>query len=170
MPGAPRRYHTFGHPEAEPLLQALIADLKGFEISEEIGSGFWTGSDHTAFMKRGVCAMSLSGDLGPGVKYYHSSGDTYEEVDRRGTNQAAAVFARGGATIPSSWPKKKAGSSIRLWFKRAKWDPRLYRFESIADRCKSPLGCGTGFPAGLLAVEKEVRQAGKPVPHTFSAS
>jgi carboxypeptidase Q len=93
MPGAPRRFHTFGHPEAEPLLQALIADLKGFEISEEIGSGFWTGSDHTAFMKRGVCAMSLSGDLGPGVKYYHSSGDTYEEVDRRGTNQAAAVLA-----------------------------------------------------------------------------
>jgi Iap family predicted aminopeptidase len=93
MPGSPRSLYTLEHAELNPLLELLVADLKGFEMSEEIGSGSWTGSDHAPFMKQGVCAMSLSGDLGPGVKYYHSSGDKYEEVDRRGTNQAAAMLA-----------------------------------------------------------------------------
>ena len=44
-------------------------------------------------MKEGVCALALYGDMGPGVKYYHSTGDTYDQVDCRGTNQAAAVLA-----------------------------------------------------------------------------
>ena len=93
MPGAPRRLSTFGHPEVEEFLQSLQADLAGFEISEEIGNATWTASDHAPFMKQGVCALAVSGDLGPGVKFYHSAGDTYEVVDRRGTTRAAAVLA-----------------------------------------------------------------------------
>ncbi len=93
MPGAPRSLYTFGHPELDPFLKSVQADLAGFEISPEIGNASWTASDHAAFMKQGVCALSLSGELGPGVKFYHSNGDMYDVVDRRGTTQAAAVLA-----------------------------------------------------------------------------
>ncbi|MCP4593105.1 MAG: M20/M25/M40 family metallo-hydrolase [bacterium] len=93
MPGSPRRLSTFGHEEVMDFLRAVNADLRGFEISDEIGNASWTASDHAPFMKEGVCAISLGGDCGPGVKYYHSHGDTYEQVDRRGTVQSAAALA-----------------------------------------------------------------------------
>ena len=93
MPGSPRNFSHAGHPEVEKFLQSLCRDLAGFEISEDIASstGFW--SDHAPFMKQGICAVWTGGDMGPGVKFYHSSGDTYEAVDRRATNHAAAVLA-----------------------------------------------------------------------------
>ncbi len=93
MPGAPRKFHTFGHPEVIEFLQSVRADLAAFEIDENIGNATWTASDHAPFMKQGVCAIGLSGDLGDGVKFYHSSGDMYEVVDRRGTIQSSAVLA-----------------------------------------------------------------------------
>lgn len=93
MPGSPRTLATFGHPEVVDFLQAVRADLAGFEIGDEISNALWTASDHAPFMKQGVCAVALFGDCGPGVKYYHSTGDKYEEVDRRGTIQSAAALA-----------------------------------------------------------------------------
>ena len=93
MPGAPRQFATFGHPEIVDFLLRLRNELAGFALSAEIANATWTASDHAAFMKQGVCALALSGDLGPGVKYYHSTGDTYEQVDLRGTTQSAAVLA-----------------------------------------------------------------------------
>lgn len=93
MPGSPRRFATFGHPEVVEFLQSVRRDLAAFDIADEITDARWTASDHAAFMKEGVCALSLHGDLGPGVKYYHSTGDTYDRVDCRGTNQAAAALA-----------------------------------------------------------------------------
>ena len=93
MPGSPRNFSHDGHPEVEEFLQSLSRDLAGFEISADIGTstGFW--SDHAPFMKQGICAVWTGGDMGPGVEFYHSSGDTYEAVDRRATNHAAAVLA-----------------------------------------------------------------------------
>ncbi len=93
MPGAPRKLFTFGHAEVVDFLKDFQQDMAGFRLSEKIGNASWTASDHAAFMKQGVCALSLSGDLGPGVKFYHSTGDTYEQVDLRGTTQSAAVLA-----------------------------------------------------------------------------
>ena len=93
MPGDPRRLETFGHDEIVDFLLSVRADLAGFELADEIRSVNWTASDHAAFMKQGICALTLAGDLGDGVKFYHSTGDEYEVVDRRGTTRAAAVLA-----------------------------------------------------------------------------
>jgi len=93
MPGSPRTFVTFGHDEVVDFLLALRDELAGYELNEEIRNATWTASDHAAFMKQGICALSLSGDLGPGVKFYHSTGDTYEQVDLRGTTESAAVLA-----------------------------------------------------------------------------
>jgi carboxypeptidase Q len=93
MPGAPRKFGIFGHPEVEPFLKALRADLAGYEIEEDIGQWSGEGSDYSAFMRAGVCAVSLAGEIGPGVKNYHTTSDKYEGVDRRATVQSAAVYA-----------------------------------------------------------------------------
>jgi len=93
MPGDPRSFGRFGHPEVEPFLHELRADLAGFELSEKIGqwSGSW--SDHGPFIEQGVCGLGISGAQGEGVKHYHTIGDTYETVDRRGTVKTSAVLA-----------------------------------------------------------------------------
>ncbi len=93
MPGSPRRFGVFGHHEIEPFLRSLSANLAGFELDAEIGEWSGDGSDHAPFMKQGVCTLSLGGELGPGVKGYHTAGDTYDSVDRRGTVQSAAVLS-----------------------------------------------------------------------------
>jgi len=93
MPGNPKTLYTFGHPEIVDFLKSARSQLAGFGLSENIKSATWTASDHAPFMKQGVCAITLGGDLGPGVKYYHSSGDKYEIVDLRGTVKSAAAIA-----------------------------------------------------------------------------
>jgi len=93
MPGAPRKFGVFGHPEIEPFLQTVRADLRGYELDPGIAQWSWESSDHAPFMRAGVCALSLAGELGPGVKHYHTAGDVYDTVDRRGTVQSSAVLA-----------------------------------------------------------------------------
>ena len=93
MPGNPKTLATFGHPEIVDFLKSVRSQLAGFALDEDIANATWTASDHAPFMKQGVCAIGLWGDLGPGVKYYHSSGDKYEIVDLRGTVKSAAVIA-----------------------------------------------------------------------------
>lgn len=114
MPGAPRVFGVFGHPEIEPFLQALRHDLAGYELEPKIAAWSWEGSDHTPFTQRGVCALSLGGDLGPGVKNYHTPGDVYDVVDRRGTIQSAAVLAvvvRRLADVPERPTTRRAPAS-----------------------------------------------------------
>ena len=93
MPGEPRSFSTFEHEEIIDFLQGVRADLTGYDMDEKIHVAHWTASDHAPFMLRGVCALSLNGELGPGVKFYHSDGDKYEVVDRPATTQAAAALA-----------------------------------------------------------------------------
>jgi Iap family predicted aminopeptidase len=93
MPGRPQRFGHFGHEEIEPFLLEMRERLVGFDISDEIRNASWTASDHAAFMKQGVCAIGLWGPLGDGVKFYHSTGDTYDVVDLAATNQAAAAMS-----------------------------------------------------------------------------
>jgi len=92
MPGAPRKFGVFGHPELEPFLQRVREDLRAYELDPVVGQWSWEGSDHTPFMRAGVCALTLAGELGPGVKHYHTAGDVYDTVDRRGTVQSSAVL------------------------------------------------------------------------------
>jgi hypothetical protein len=93
MPGSPRGMVAFGHPEIEGFLESVAADLSAYELSVRVRdpTGMW--SDHAPFMVEGVCTLAVRGDLGPGVKHYHTANDRYDEVDRRATNEAAAVFA-----------------------------------------------------------------------------
>ena len=92
MPGVPQQFITFEHPEIVDFLKAVGADLKAYEFKEDVplASGDW--SDHAPFMHEGVCSMTLRGDLGEGVKHYHTINDKYEAVDRPGTVQSSAVF------------------------------------------------------------------------------
>lgn len=93
MPGAPRKLVAFGHAELEDLLAATARDLAAYELEHAVAglTGDW--SDHAPFMRQGVPTLALAGELGPGAKYYHLAGDTYDTVDRRGTVQSSAVFA-----------------------------------------------------------------------------
>lgn len=93
MPGAPRTFGVFKHPDLKPFLTAVLADLRAYEINPEIADWTWDASDHAPFMNAGVPALSLGGELGPGVKHYHTAGDVYDTVDRRGTIQSSAVLA-----------------------------------------------------------------------------
>lgn len=93
MPGSPRTFGLFGHPELELFVQSIRRDLAGYELDEKIAQWHWEGSDHTPFVAHGIPALSLGGDLGPGVKGYHTAGDTYDSVDRRGTIPSSAVLA-----------------------------------------------------------------------------
>lgn len=92
MPGSPRSIVVFGHPEIEVFLGGLRGELRGYELDQRIREpqGMW--SDHAAFMYEGVCALVVSGDMGPGVRHYHTVNDTYDQVDRRATVEAAAVL------------------------------------------------------------------------------
>ncbi len=92
MPGIPNQYGVFGHPEIYDFLHEHIRGLSGFEIDNEIAEWSWGASDHGPFMQQGVCALSLAGTLGDGAKYYHSAGDTYDIVDRKGTTLSSAVL------------------------------------------------------------------------------
>lgn len=93
MPGEPRSFIHHGHPEMVPFLKRIIADLPGYGMEEDVHESVHIYSDHAPFMKRGVCAVSLSGEMGPGVKYYHTRGDLFENVEPRGLSGAAAVLA-----------------------------------------------------------------------------
>lgn len=93
MPGSPRKFGVFGHHELKPFLEAVVADLRGYELDPEIAeySGAW--SDHAPFVAEGIAALTMACEQGPGVKFYHTAGDTYDTVDRRGTIPSAAVLA-----------------------------------------------------------------------------
>ncbi|HVP10995.1 MAG TPA: M20/M25/M40 family metallo-hydrolase [Phycisphaerae bacterium] len=93
MPGEPRKIISFGHPEVMDLVRSVQQELPGYEIEQQVVEAHGGGSDHSSFMQQGICCLALHGDLGPGVKYYHSHDDKYEQVDRRGLNGAAAVIA-----------------------------------------------------------------------------
>ena len=66
--------------------------LRGYELNEKIGKLSGSFSDHAPFLDAGVCTMTLWGDLGDGVRNYHTAGDKYEIVDRRATVESAAVL------------------------------------------------------------------------------
>ena len=92
MPGSPRVFGVFGHPELKAFVQGVRADLAGYELKDEIDDWGGNGSDQAPFTEQGIAALALGGDLGPGVKNYHTTGDTFEAVDRRGTIPSAAVL------------------------------------------------------------------------------
>ncbi len=94
MPGSPRSVGRIGEcPQVEPVLQRAVAELAGYELDPKIGVASGGGSDDAPFVEHGVAVVGVWGELGPGVKHYHTSGDTYETVDTRGTTPSAAVIA-----------------------------------------------------------------------------
>jgi carboxypeptidase Q len=93
MAGEPRKIASFGHPEVLDLVKSVRQELPGYEIEEQVVEAHGGGSDHASFMHQGICCLSLWGEMGPGVKYYHTRDDKYEQVDRRSLNGAAAVIA-----------------------------------------------------------------------------
>jgi Zn-dependent M28 family amino/carboxypeptidase len=115
MPGSPRKFGTFGHPEIVDFLKSVRAQLRGYEIAEEVGNHSGSWSDHAPFTAAGVCAVALWGDIGEGGKTYHTTKDKYDVVDRRKTIQFAAalgVLVRQLADCPER-PTQRLGPSER---------------------------------------------------------
>ncbi|MFQ5807240.1 MAG: M28 family metallopeptidase [Phycisphaerae bacterium] len=56
MPGSPRKFATFGHPEIVGFPKSVGTQLRGYEISEGTGNPRGSWSDHAPFMAAGVCA------------------------------------------------------------------------------------------------------------------
>ena len=92
MPGSPRRLVTFGHREVLGFLESASGWLRGYELEVKNSDAKGRWSDHAPFMDAGVCTVVLTGELGDGVKHYHTVNDKYEIVDRRRTVQSAAVL------------------------------------------------------------------------------
>jgi Iap family predicted aminopeptidase len=93
MAGEPRSFVVYGHPEAIGPVKTVCDRLRGYEVSCDLVEARGAGSDHASFMNCGVCCIALHGEMGPGVKYYHTASDTYDQVDRRSLNAAAAALA-----------------------------------------------------------------------------
>ncbi len=93
MPGAPRTIATFGNSALRPAVDEVCQALPGYELDVEVAHPFGANSDHAPFVARGVGAVVLWGDIGPGGEQYHTSGDVYDAVDRRATTAAAVVIA-----------------------------------------------------------------------------
>ena len=92
MPGAPRTFGVFGHPEFEQFMTDLVGELPGYELNARMADPTGPWSDHHSFQQAGVCTLALRGELGDGVKCYHTVEDKYNVVDRRATVQSAAVL------------------------------------------------------------------------------
>lgn len=93
MPGRPTQLAHFMHPEIEPFLQSVLADLGAYQLRPEIATWRWSRSDHAPFVKAGVCAIGVGGDVGPGGVCYHTTCDAFDAVDIRGTIPTAAVVS-----------------------------------------------------------------------------
>jgi hypothetical protein len=102
MIGEPRRLVSYGHPEVLGLLKEVEAAVPAYELEEGLTEPSGWGSDHGPFVRQGICCLTLNGDMGPGVKYYHTPFDKYEQVDRRGLSAAAAVLAVLGHHLADS--------------------------------------------------------------------
>ncbi len=93
MPGRPTQLGHFMHPEIEPFLKSTLADLEAYDLKPEVANWHWSRSDHAPFVKAGVCAIGVGGDIGPGGACYHTTCDTIDTVDVRGTIPTSAIVS-----------------------------------------------------------------------------
>jgi Zn-dependent M28 family amino/carboxypeptidase len=94
MTGAPTGFNVMGFDEFIPFFNDLKSKLNGFDLSSGVVNYPYTNSDHIPFMFKGIPTFSLQAHLDEDmVKYYHSSGDTFDKVNKKYLSEASAVVS-----------------------------------------------------------------------------
>lgn len=94
MTGTPRGFNCMGFDDFRPFFESLKDSLNGFDLSSGVASVPYTNSDHIPFMFKGIPTFSLMGHLDDeAVKYYHSSGDTFDKISKKQLSEASAVIS-----------------------------------------------------------------------------
>ncbi|MGE5496649.1 MAG: M28 family peptidase, partial [Syntrophothermus sp.] len=94
MTGKPTGFNVMGFDQYIPFMEKLKNRLKGFDLSGGVVNIPYTNSDHIPFMFKGIPCFSLQAKLEEDmVKYYHSSGDSFDKVSINYLSQAAAVVS-----------------------------------------------------------------------------
>ncbi len=94
MTGSPRGFSAMGNDQFLPLLNELVAECRGYEMSRGVVNALWTNSDHQPFMLAGIPTITPLGHLDPGtVATYHDFGDTFDLVNKRYLSETAGVVA-----------------------------------------------------------------------------
>ncbi|MGE5680592.1 MAG: M28 family peptidase [Bacillota bacterium] len=92
MTGAPTGFNVMGFEEFIPFFEQLKTKLNGFDLTSGVVNIPYTNSDHIPFMFRGIPTFSLQAHLEDEmVRYYHSSGDTFDKVNKKYLSEASAV-------------------------------------------------------------------------------
>lgn len=93
MTGSPRGFNCMGFDEFKPFFENLKNSLNGFDLSSGVASVPYTNSDHIPFMFRGIPTFSIMGHLDEeSVKYYHTSGDNFDKINKKQLSEASAVI------------------------------------------------------------------------------
>jgi Iap family predicted aminopeptidase len=94
MTGDPFGFWTPGRKSAHPMLKGLAKQLAGIGMTDVRDHKAGLHSDHQPFMLEGVPVVGLLAKLdGEGGHYYHSVGDTFEQISQPALGRAAAVGA-----------------------------------------------------------------------------
>ncbi len=93
MTGSPRGFNAMGNEAFIPMLEKLVRQLPGFDLSRGVVSNPWTNSDQQPFFMHGVPVFTLQAHLDEMmVKYYHAFGDTFDKVNKKYLSEATAVL------------------------------------------------------------------------------
>ncbi|MGE5431952.1 MAG: M28 family peptidase [Syntrophomonadaceae bacterium] len=92
MTGSPKGFNCMGFDDFKPFFEDLKNSLNGFDLSSGVASQPYTNSDHIPFMFKGIPTFSLMGRLDEeSVKYYHTSGDNFDKINKKQLSEASAV-------------------------------------------------------------------------------
>jgi Iap family predicted aminopeptidase len=129
MTGSPTGFNVMGCDEAIPFLQNLAMKLNGMDLKGDVSSAVWMGSDHFAFLLKGIPAITPSGYLeDERVRYYHDTGDTFDKVSKKYLSEAAAVvsiLALEMANLEKHPFRQKGEKEIVELMKKFKMEDRL---------------------------------------------
>ena len=92
MIASPAGFNTSGFNEFRPLLERLVKELNGFDLSEGVTETLGTNSDHVSFYREGIPVLNIVSHREPYL-YYHEFGDTFDKVSKKYFSEAAAVVS-----------------------------------------------------------------------------
>ncbi|MBE0645700.1 MAG: M28 family peptidase [Bacteroidetes bacterium] len=94
MTGSPRGFGAMGNDHFLPLLNELIDEFRGYDMSRGVINSIWTNSDHQPFMLAGIPTITPLGHLDKEtVETYHDFGDTFDLVNKKYLSEAAGVVS-----------------------------------------------------------------------------
>lgn len=131
MTGSPTGFNVMGFEQFIPFFEDLKNKLNGFDLSSGVVSFPYTNSDHIPFMFKGIPTFSLQAHLDDEmVKYYHSSGDEFDKVNKKYLSEASAVVScmlSGLANFEKLSTGQKSPQEMAEIFRKYHLDDRLKR-------------------------------------------